>query len=173
MASKAGRASPASLPVQAVQGGSVIYDKVIHNTGATGNVSMTTGKTTREACTSGSFSWSDEHGRLSHIDCGGESLRINVLGREYHFEWHRWHGPIVIGKRTQNPLKEQPAMRSPFWKAVQWWHDQGKRVDDDGLAVWEPVPEEFPIIERTSARQSIVTGYEMRIPEPFDKMAAE
>jgi hypothetical protein len=77
------------------------------------------------------------------LTCGSGEDRnylIRVGGREWFFEWHHYCGPMVIHRRTWAEVT-QPGERSPFWQAVQNWHEQGRRIDDAGFCVWEPTPE--------------------------------
>lgn len=60
---------------------------------------------------------------------GPERILIDGKGKKWHFEDHPFCGPVVIGKNG-DPLETQPEESSPFWKAVQLWYDQGKRIRD-------------------------------------------
>ncbi len=66
---------------------------------------------------------------------GAPAYEIYARGRCFYFEWHPHCGPTVINRLTGEPTANQPGERSPFWDAVQRWHDQGKIVKD-GVAVW-------------------------------------
>jgi len=59
---------------------------------------------------------------------------IRVDDQTYTFEWHRYGGPAALGKRG-DPLTHQP---QAFLKAASLWNQQGRRVDMDGVCVWEP-----------------------------------
>lgn len=70
-----------------------------------------------------------------------DTYRIRAGGKEFHFEFHPFCGPTMIGKRG-NPVQAMPPQRSPFWDALYWWLKQGKQVDADGWCVfkWETKP---------------------------------
>lgn len=63
--------------------------------------------------------------------------------REFRFEFHDFLGPTVVGKHG-DPMKVQPSERSPFWPALERWLAGGRRVDADGVCVWDPAPEPPP-----------------------------
>lgn len=70
-----------------------------------------------------------------HLNCGGPSYEIDAGGKRWFFEWHPYFGPTVLNRNTEAPIVTQPAENSPFWDAVTWWDQQGRRVKD-GICVW-------------------------------------
>lgn len=78
--------------------------------------------------------------KIIHISVGGSIHQIrDARGKVWRFEMHRYCGPCVV-KQNDDPVKNQPGERSPFWTAVQLWIDQGQRVGADGFCIWD-VPE--------------------------------
>ncbi|WP_157900207.1 hypothetical protein [Rhodoferax koreensis] len=68
---------------------------------------------------------------------------IEVDGNRFHFEMHHWCGPAVL-TAGGDIATNQPGPRHPFWTAVTLWGWQGRKVDADGLCVWEkPVEPEY------------------------------
>ena len=71
---------------------------------------------------------------------GPERIIVDRNGKKWRFEDHRYCGPIVLDK-SGDPLDNQPSADSPFWPAIDLWHQQGKRVKPDGFGgawcVWE------------------------------------
>lgn len=81
--------------------------------------------------------------RAIHICFAPPEQRIRVGERVFVFEFHDYLGPTVLGKNG-DPLKNQPGKRSTFWPALEAWLAGGRRVDENGVCVWEPVPAEPP-----------------------------
>jgi len=77
--------------------------------------------------------------RVVHICVGGPD-RVIVLpsGKRVRFEDHAVFGPIPLNRKG-DPTEIGP--RNVFWKAVTRWYQTGKRVDADGVCVWEPEPD--------------------------------
>lgn len=82
-----------------------------------------------------------------HLAVSNDPLTIIYKGTRWVFEWHYYFGPSRLHGKTLDPLANQPGERSPFWRVVQWWKDQGCRAVD-GIAQWE----EPPIIEQRFRR---------------------
>lgn len=51
---------------------------------------------------------------------GDMQKSVDARGRVWRFEFHRYFGPLVLGKRGE-PLSRQPGSRSPFWQAFEAW----------------------------------------------------
>ena len=83
----------------------------------------------------------DDRGLPVHLCLGGNLQTIVVNGKSYFFEMHEYCGPFVASKKDWSILKNQPGARSPFWPAVTAWDKQGRRVDENGVCIWEPVVE--------------------------------
>lgn len=63
-----------------------------------------------------------------HISYAGpEIMIIDRARRKWRFEDHHFCGPIVLNK-DGDPAENQPPQSSPFWEAVTWWYQQGKRT---------------------------------------------
>lgn len=72
---------------------------------------------------------------------GGPDRKIaDERGKVWNFEMHPYCGPMVTNKRG-DPLKIQPPEKSPFWRAVSWWAQQGQKIDAEGMCVWTKPPE--------------------------------
>lgn len=67
-----------------------------------------------------------------------KDYRIQVDGKVYIFDFSPMFGPSFYDRR-RNLVSIRP--RHPFWKGFEPWLKQGKRVDMDGLCVWEPESE--------------------------------
>lgn len=66
------------------------------------------------------------------IDCGGPTLKINVLGNLLPFELHPWCGPHPLHKITGDPLSKIPP---GFWEAIDLWVRGGKKLSGDECLV--------------------------------------
>lgn len=73
---------------------------------------------------------------LIHIMVGGPEFDIQVQGKVYHFEMHRYCGPVWLNKRG-DPYAYQPRK---FLHAASLWAQQGQKVEN-GLCVWHHEPE--------------------------------
>ena len=69
---------------------------------------------------------------------GGPDRKIVAGGKEHTFEDHRMFGPMPLNRRG-DPRYLGP--RSPFWRAVTLWYEQGKRLDAEGRCVWDEPPD--------------------------------
>lgn len=81
---------------------------------------------------------------LGHaILCYQPEYRLkDASGKVWIFEFHKYCGPSVLGKRGEL-LRRQPGERSPFWDPFQKWFDQGQRHKiENGVAwaVWDETP---------------------------------
>jgi hypothetical protein len=76
-----------------------------------------------------------------HIMKGGPDRKIrDEAGTEFTFEDHPMFGPSVLDRHGM-PKARQPGERASFWRVYQWWCDQGRPVDSDGLCAWKaPTP---------------------------------
>jgi hypothetical protein len=76
---------------------------------------------------------------LVHVCVGGPD-RVIVLasGRRVRFEDHAVFGPTPLD-RAGNVAHLGP--RHAFWEAVTRWYQGGKRLDANGVCVWEPEPD--------------------------------
>ena len=94
-----------------------------------------------------------------HIALGNPSFVLRHGGKEWLTEWHRYFGPSVLHKRTQDPLKNQPGERSAFWIIAQWWHDQGCKVVD-GVGQWSEPEKVMAECAKTGRKVVYWKGYE-------------
>lgn len=92
---------------------------------------------------------------LVHLSLGGPNRTIQVHGKRHHFEMHPYCGPVAIGKNGE-PLKNQS--RS-FLKAASLWTQQGQRMDDDGLCVWDHPAREEPILKHLGGNRYLAIGF--------------
>lgn len=76
------------------------------------------------------------------VCCMSGPLRsIQVGGRRWWFEMHRYCGPMPVNQRTGRGIDGTKA----FWHAVTLWAQQGERIDADGLCEWDPPPPPPPL----------------------------
>lgn len=88
-----------------------------------------------------------------HISLGGPEYDISVGGKIYHFEMHKWCGPVWL-KKNGDPQETQPI---PFLEAASLWSQQGQKVED-GLCVWNHEPKE--ILKHLGGKHWKIVGYE-------------
>jgi hypothetical protein len=77
-------------------------------------------------------------GRLGILTVGGPTYAIEVAGKVWRFELPPYCSLVIIGKRG-DPVRTEPGPRHPFWRAVELWVEQGKRMDGD-RCVWVEKP---------------------------------
>lgn len=77
---------------------------------------------------------------LACILFGGSDHKIRLGGEIYIFEMHPYCGPIPLSKRG-NPKQLGP--KHLFWRAVTWWNESGRQVDEAGFCVWTEPPSIF------------------------------
>lgn len=76
--------------------------------------------------------------KIIHISYGGPDRVItDQKGKQWHFEDHPHCGTTVTDKYG-NIKDAQQGSRSQFWKCVNLWIEQGKRVTEKGGCIWEP-----------------------------------
>jgi hypothetical protein len=88
-------------------------------------------------------------------------LTIEAGGQSFRFEFSRRFGPAMLGKRG-DIIAWVPAKRSPFWKALQAWCDQGHQVAD-GRCVFE--------LPREPVYVTLVGKHVVEVPEGCDPQA--
>jgi hypothetical protein len=71
---------------------------------------------------------------------GPDRAILDEKGQRWNFEMHPYCGPIPTDKKG-NPLKKEPPEKSSFWRVVSWWAQQGGKIDENGLCVWQKPPE--------------------------------
>jgi hypothetical protein len=62
--------------------------------------------------------------------------KITPSGNPMVFEDHNYCGPIVLHKKTHEPLERQPDERHTFWLHYQAWVNQGKKIKIIGNELW-------------------------------------
>ena len=67
-----------------------------------------------------------------HVLMGGPEYDIEVNGKRYHFEMHRYCGPVLL-KKNGDPSQRQPM---EFLEAASFWAQQGQKVEN-GLCIWK------------------------------------
>ena len=93
---------------------------------------------------------------LIHLSVGGPNRTIQVNGKRYLFEMHGYCGPMAINKDGSECLTNRP---DAFWEAVSFWAQQGEKVGEDGLCVWEYPERKEPITKQINRRNALVIGW--------------
>jgi hypothetical protein len=101
-------------------------------------------------------------GRLGVLCVGGPTLTIEVAGKAWRFELPPYCSLVIIGKRG-DPVRTEPGPRHPFWRAVELWVEQGKRLDGN-RCVW---------VEKPKPRMVRVRGRHYRLLESVEWSAAD
>lgn len=77
-----------------------------------------------------------------HIDSFTDFADVRLVtwdGQVFRFEFSHRFGPMMIDKRGRT-IDTAPPLKSPFWKALTAWSQQGCRLDDHGCAVYDLPP---------------------------------
>ena len=92
--------------------------------------------------------YNDAQGLPVHISLGGPEYTIKAGKKSYYFEMHSYFGPVVLSRKTGSSLSKQPGERNLFWRAVEHWNNQGRRVDDNGNCIfdWPPLPRRVHLV---------------------------
>ena len=72
-------------------------------------------------------------GTVAIVCLGGPVRKIYVRGRMWHFEMHSFLGPMPVHKKTGTGIDGSKA----FWEEVSKWAQQGQRVDDTGVCLYD------------------------------------
>jgi hypothetical protein len=108
------------------------------------------------------------------IVCGPDAqYTIEVRGERIVFDWHGYMGPIPLGKRG-NPVELRGHY---FWTAVSYWAQQGKRIDSNGVCMWEEPksdfnPDDWVRIGKRSYIEKSALEKNPKIQAIYDKMKA-
>ena len=86
---------------------------------------------------------------------GGPDRTISVDGKLYRFEMNPYSGPGFLNKRGEVTDRHIP---QKVWEAVSLWAQQGERLDETGLCVWDRPPKE--ILKPMGGRNYLLVGYE-------------
>lgn len=88
---------------------------------------------------------------------GGTNRKIlDQTGKEWLFEDHPYYGPVVLNGKG-DPIKKEPDPKSLFWKCVNQWYAQGKKIED-GLCLW--TPEKKMKFKHIVGKRYMFDGYE-------------
>ena len=86
-----------------------------------------------------------------HITLAPPTLTIKHGGESWQFETPPYCGLVVIGK-SGNPIADPPK-QSQFWRVVELWRDQGRRMGKDNICIYdEPPPGEMRTMVKISKR---------------------
>lgn len=88
------------------------------------------------------------------LSVGGPDHEISVNGQLIKFEMHPWSGPTLLNSKG-DPCDNQQ-YDHPFWEAVSWWAQQGKRTEN-GLCIWDHPSE--PITKHIGGKNYLVIGH--------------
>lgn len=88
-----------------------------------------------------------------HISFGAPEFDIQVDGQRYHFEMHRYCGPI----RLDEDGNAHPDQSERFLYAASLWAQQGQRLED-GLCRWDHEPQE--ILQHLGGKNYMFLGFE-------------
>ena len=91
--------------------------------------------------------------KFIHIMLGGPTRKIQVDGKVFTFEMHRYCGPMLL-KRNGEPAAHQP---NKFIAAASLWAQQGERMEGD-LCRWDREPKK--IVQHLGGRHWKLVGYE-------------
>lgn len=87
---------------------------------------------------------------------GGAEYKIRIRSKTFKFEFHptNYGGPAALTKSGEIAA----AQPSYFLEAASLWHQQGRRLSDDGFCVWRYPPKD--ILKPLGGRHYLVTGQE-------------
>jgi hypothetical protein len=92
--------------------------------------------------------------KVACLLAGGPNRTISVDGKLYRFEMNPAAGPGFLNKRGEVTDRYIP---QKVWEAVSLWAQQGERLDETGLCVWDRPPKEM--LKPMGGRNYLV-GYE-------------
>lgn len=73
---------------------------------------------------------------LIHVSWGGPDYWMSIGLKQIRFEDHPHFGPIVLHKKTADPLDNQPDELDLFWTHYDAWVRQGKKFNKVGDKAW-------------------------------------
>jgi hypothetical protein len=65
---------------------------------------------------------------------------IIIEGKNYRFEVQFYCGPFPLNK---DGTTKNLSNKHPFWKAVSLWAQQGRRVDENSICIWNHEEDPF------------------------------
>ena len=97
---------------------------------------------------------------------GGDEYAIHIDGEVYRFEFHDRFGPLPL---TKTGRERSLGPKHKFWTVVTWWSQQGRRVDENGVCIWEQPKSEFEGLVHLGGRNwgSPEMARSLGIKEPF------
>ena len=95
---------------------------------------------------------------------GGSIQRIVAFGTPYLFEWHPYCGPVDLNE-DYSEKKEQPSAESPFWEAVTYWDQQGRRMNGE-WCIWDIAPPPREKLKHLGGKHWLIVGYDDVAPSP-------
>lgn len=88
-------------------------------------------------------------------DLSGPTRCISVNGRLYLFEIPQYCGAFLLNKDGSERRSAAPRR---VWDAISWWAQQGERIGDDGLCIWDYPGKE--ILEHIAGLHYKLVGFE-------------
>ncbi|HWL50798.1 MAG TPA: hypothetical protein VNQ90_00075 [Chthoniobacteraceae bacterium] len=89
------------------------------------------------------------------ISVGGPDRKISIDGKIYTFEMHPYCGPCLLNGQGDPVDPNKTFMK--FLEAASLWAQQGERIGEDGLCIYDHPPE--PIKQHIRGRHWKITGY--------------
>jgi hypothetical protein len=80
--------------------------------------------------------------------------RVSVKGKIYLFEILTSGGAAFVTSTG----KERRQVPTLAWEAISWWAQQGERIDEDGLCMWDYPPKD--ILKHLGGRHYLLVGQE-------------
>lgn len=86
----------------------------------------------------------------------GIDRTIIVRGKPYYFDFSERFGPYQQNKDGSERKRDWP---KHVWDAFQWWFDQGKRMEPDGVTcIWEEDHDTLPWGGKLSDYEEVAPG---------------
>lgn len=74
------------------------------------------------------LTFKDKNNLPVFLTVGGPDLEITWRSKTWLFEMHHYCGPVLINRRTGQPLNTEPP--KAFWSAFELWELGGKEIKD-------------------------------------------
>lgn len=74
------------------------------------------------------LTFTDKNNLPVFVTVGSPNLEISWRSQTWLFEMHHYCGPILISRRTNQPLNTEPP--KAFWKAFELWQLGGRQTED-------------------------------------------
>ena len=108
-------------------------------------------------------------GTTVHVSVGGPEYVINVAGKDWRFEDHAWCGPSPLNRRG-DPIDPAKAPQR-VWVALSQWHEGGKKIGEDGKALWEPPVDE--VAEGLKSGELVKVGRNIYPRATYERLTAK